>query len=129
MASAAAAAHLVVRQRVEPLPVIVDLGGNVFVLQDDTGHAALPPLCGGGEGPGALSGRWAAEGQALPPAHVLSAQSCSPISHPRRPQGPCVCPSPSLALRPPSTAQPCPPRDQTGPDQLFSTFPPYLSSW
>lgn len=36
--------HLVVGQCVEPLPVIIYLGGDVLVLQDDAGHATLAPL-------------------------------------------------------------------------------------
>lgn len=39
------APHLVVGQRVDPLPVTLDLGGDILVLEDDTGHAALAPLC------------------------------------------------------------------------------------
>lgn len=37
--------YLVVGQGVEPLPVIVDLCGDILVLQYDPGHPALPPLC------------------------------------------------------------------------------------
>lgn len=32
-------------QGVQPLPVIVNLCGDILVLQDDAGHPALPPLC------------------------------------------------------------------------------------
>lgn len=35
---------LVVSQRVEPFPVVVDLSGDVFVLQNDSGHPTLTPF-------------------------------------------------------------------------------------
>lgn len=37
-------AYLVVSQRVEPLPVVVDLCGDVFILQNYPSHPTLPPL-------------------------------------------------------------------------------------
>lgn len=37
--------YLVMRQHVEPLPVTLDLGGHVLVLQDDPDTSALTPLC------------------------------------------------------------------------------------
>lgn len=37
-------------QGVQPLPVILNLGGDVFVLQDHPGPAALSPLCGKSSG-------------------------------------------------------------------------------
>lgn len=40
--------HLVVHQRVEPLPVALDLSGDVLVLQHDPGDPALTPLWGQG---------------------------------------------------------------------------------
>lgn len=36
--------HLIVHQRVEPLPVTLDLGGDVLVLEHDPGNPALTPL-------------------------------------------------------------------------------------
>ena len=36
---------LVVHECVEPLPVALDLGGDVLILQDHTSCSALPPLC------------------------------------------------------------------------------------
>lgn len=36
--------HLVVHQRVKPLPVTLYLGGNVFILQHHSGNPALAPL-------------------------------------------------------------------------------------
>lgn len=36
--------YLIVRQCVETLPVVVDLSGDVFVLENDTSHATLTPL-------------------------------------------------------------------------------------
>lgn len=36
--------NLVMRQRVQSLPVTLDLRGDVFVLKDDSGQAALSPL-------------------------------------------------------------------------------------
>lgn len=42
--------HLIVHQRVEPLPVTLDLGGDVLVLEHDPGNPALTPLWGGGRG-------------------------------------------------------------------------------
>lgn len=37
--------YLVVSQSVESLPVVVYLGGDVLVLENDASHPALPPLC------------------------------------------------------------------------------------
>lgn len=54
--------HLVVSQCVQPLPVIVNLGGDILILQDDAGHAALAPLCREESAGGA--GHW---GRHLPP--------------------------------------------------------------
>lgn len=36
--------HLIVSQSIQPLPIIVNLGGDILILQDDSGHAALTPL-------------------------------------------------------------------------------------
>lgn len=36
--------HLIMHQRVEPLPVALDLRGDVLVLQHDPGDPALTPL-------------------------------------------------------------------------------------
>lgn len=38
--------YLVVQQRVEPLPVIFDLGGDVLVLQHHASHSPLTPFWG-----------------------------------------------------------------------------------
>lgn len=38
--------HLVVGQGVQSLPVILDLGGDVLILQDHPRPASLSPLCG-----------------------------------------------------------------------------------
>lgn len=37
--------HLVMGQGVQPLPVILNLGGDVFILQDHPGPTSLSPLC------------------------------------------------------------------------------------
>lgn len=37
--------YLIVCQCVETFPVVVDLSGDVLVLENDTSHATLPPLC------------------------------------------------------------------------------------
>lgn len=37
--------NLVVRQRVQSLPVALDLCGDVFILKDDSGQSTLPPFC------------------------------------------------------------------------------------
>lgn len=39
--------HLIVSEGVEPFPVVVDLGGDIFVLQYDSCHSALAPFCWG----------------------------------------------------------------------------------
>lgn len=39
------AGYLVMSQSVESLPVVVYLGGDVLVLQDNASHPALPPFC------------------------------------------------------------------------------------
>ena len=36
-------------QGVQALPVSFNLGGDVFILQDDTSYPALPPFCGRGK--------------------------------------------------------------------------------
>lgn len=36
--------HLIVSQSIQSLPVVVNLGGDIFILQDDSRHAALAPL-------------------------------------------------------------------------------------
>lgn len=36
--------HLIMHQCVQPLPVALDLGGDVLVLQHDPGYPALTPL-------------------------------------------------------------------------------------
>lgn len=38
--------YLVVQQRVEPLPVVFDLGGDVLVLQHHASHSPLTPFWG-----------------------------------------------------------------------------------
>lgn len=42
--------HLVMGQCVQSLPVVLDFGGDVFVLQDHPHPASLSPLCGGSSG-------------------------------------------------------------------------------
>lgn len=37
--------HLIVGQCVEAFPVVIDLGGDILILKDDSGHPALTPLC------------------------------------------------------------------------------------
>lgn len=36
--------HLIMSQSIQPLPVVVNLGGDILILQDDSRHAALAPL-------------------------------------------------------------------------------------
>jgi hypothetical protein len=38
--------YLVVGQGVDPLPVTLDLGSDILILEDDTSHTALAPFCG-----------------------------------------------------------------------------------
>lgn len=42
--------HLVMGQRVQSLPVVLNLGGDVFILQNHPHPASLSPLCGGSSG-------------------------------------------------------------------------------
>lgn len=37
-------AHLIVGEGVQAFPVIVDLGGDVLILENDSSHSALTPL-------------------------------------------------------------------------------------
>lgn len=37
--------NLVVRQCVQSLPVALDLCGDVFILEDDSGQSTLSPFC------------------------------------------------------------------------------------
>lgn len=39
-----ACGYLVVSERIEALPVIIDLCGDVFVLEDDSSHSTLTPF-------------------------------------------------------------------------------------
>lgn len=41
--------HLIVHQGVQALPVALDLGGDVFILQHHPSDPALPPLWGEGK--------------------------------------------------------------------------------
>lgn len=67
--------YLVVQQRVQPLPVVFDLGGDVLVLQHHASHSPLTPFWGDTTVQSGYTEVWGGLGS--------GAGSCRPV-HPNR---------------------------------------------